>query len=61
VAELVIAWTIHQPGITSALCGAKRPSQIRENAAAASREFSVEQLAHVDRLLAEFPFPAGRG
>ena len=51
VAELVIAWTIHQPGITSALCGAKRPAQIRENAAAASREFSAEQLARVDRLL----------
>ena len=25
VAELVINWTIHQPGITGALCGAKRP------------------------------------
>ena len=30
VAELVINWTIHQPGITAALCGAKRPDQIRE-------------------------------
>ena len=30
VAELVVNWTIHQPGITVALCGAKRPDQIRE-------------------------------
>jgi aryl-alcohol dehydrogenase-like predicted oxidoreductase len=58
VAELVIAWTIHQPGITSALCGAKRPEQIRENAAAADREFTSDQLARVDRLLAEFGLPS---
>ena len=33
VSQVVINWTIHQPGITVALCGAKRPDQIRENAA----------------------------
>jgi aryl-alcohol dehydrogenase-like predicted oxidoreductase len=32
VAQLVVNWTIHQPGITSALCGAKRPYQIQESA-----------------------------
>ena len=34
VSQLVIAWTISRPGITSALCGAKRDWQIRETAAA---------------------------
>ena len=34
VAQLVVAWTIAQPGITSALCGAKRDWQIQETAAA---------------------------
>jgi aryl-alcohol dehydrogenase-like predicted oxidoreductase len=34
VAQLVVNWTIHQPGITVALCGAKRPSQIAESAGA---------------------------
>ena len=34
VAELVVHWTIHQPGVTAALCGAKRPEQIRETAGA---------------------------
>ena len=33
VAEVVLNWTIQRPGITVALCGAKRPEQIRENAA----------------------------
>jgi len=28
MAALVVAWTIHQKGITAALCGAKRPEQI---------------------------------
>jgi aryl-alcohol dehydrogenase-like predicted oxidoreductase len=53
VAELVINWTIHQPGITSALCGAKRPDQIRENAAGAGWRLTAEQLAAIDRALAE--------
>ena len=34
VAELVIAWTIRQPGITFALCGARNPGQASENARA---------------------------
>lgn len=34
VADLVLKWTIQQPGITVALCGAHRPEQIRENARA---------------------------
>jgi len=48
VADLVINWTISQPGITSVLCGAKRPQQIRESAAAMSWRLSPEQLATID-------------
>ncbi|MCK5568424.1 MAG: aldo/keto reductase, partial [Spirochaetes bacterium] len=33
--RLVIAWTIAQPEITVALCGARHPEQIQENAGAA--------------------------
>ncbi len=43
VAEVVINWTIHQPGITVALCGAKRPSQLAETAAAMGWQLSPEQ------------------
>ena len=32
ISQLVVAWTIHQPFITSALCGAKRDWQIQETA-----------------------------
>jgi len=34
MAQLVLAWTISQPGITAALCGARHPEQIRETARA---------------------------
>jgi len=36
LAQLVIAWTIAQPGITFALCGARRVKHSEENAAAGS-------------------------
>jgi aryl-alcohol dehydrogenase-like predicted oxidoreductase len=32
VAQLVLRWTIHRPGITAAVVGARRPEQARENA-----------------------------
>ncbi len=53
VAQLVINWTIHRPGITAALCGAKRPEQLRETAAAAGWTLTGEQLAAIDEALAK--------
>ena len=52
VAQLVINWTIGRPGITSALCGAKRPEQIEETASGADWRLTDEQLARIDRALA---------
>jgi aryl-alcohol dehydrogenase-like predicted oxidoreductase len=48
VAEMVLNWTIHQPGITAALCGAKRPEQIRENARGMGWRLTEQQLAQID-------------
>ena len=58
VAELAIAWTVRQPGVTAALCGAKRPGQIRETAAAGTWRLSDGQLARIDQALAERGTPA---
>jgi aryl-alcohol dehydrogenase-like predicted oxidoreductase len=52
VAELVVNWTIHQPGITAALCGAKRPEQIRQCAGGSGWRLSADQLVEIDRALA---------
>jgi aryl-alcohol dehydrogenase-like predicted oxidoreductase len=51
VAQLVINWTIHQPGISSALCGAKRPCQIEETAGALGWRLSEEQFQLIDQAL----------
>jgi aryl-alcohol dehydrogenase-like predicted oxidoreductase len=51
VAQLVINWTIHRPGITAALCGAKRPEQLRENVGALGWRLNAGQLALIDEAL----------
>ena len=43
LAQLVLAWTIHQPGITHALAGARTPEQAKENAAAGSVDLSDDE------------------
>ncbi|MHB1037252.1 MAG: aldo/keto reductase [Pirellulales bacterium] len=53
VSQLAIHWTIRQSGITAALCGAKRPAQIRENAGAVGWELTEDQWRRIDRALAE--------
>jgi aryl-alcohol dehydrogenase-like predicted oxidoreductase len=53
VAQLVLNWTIHRPGITAALCGAKRPEQIRDNAGGMGWKLTPAQLAQIDAALAE--------
>lgn len=53
VAQLVINWTIHQPGITAALCGAKRPGQIRETAGAMGWELTHEQRQRIEQAISD--------
>ncbi len=53
VAQLVTAWTIAQSGVTVALCGARRPQQIAESAAALEVHLTSEQLAAIERALAD--------
>ena len=48
LAQTVIAWTLAQPGITFALCGARNPQQARENAAAGELRLAPQELAALD-------------
>jgi methylglyoxal reductase len=48
LAQIVIAWTIRQPGVTHALCGARNVAQAQENAAAGNLELTDEQLQQMD-------------
>ena len=54
VAQLVVAWTLAQPGITSALCGAKRPRQIEETSCAMFLKLSDSVLSEIDGWIDEF-------
>lgn len=49
--QLVIAWTIAQPGITSAIVGARDAAQTVENLKAASIKLSASELASINREL----------
>jgi aryl-alcohol dehydrogenase-like predicted oxidoreductase len=53
VAQLVINWTIQREGITAAMCGAKRPDQVEENAGAGGWSLTEEELRRIDDALAE--------
>jgi aryl-alcohol dehydrogenase-like predicted oxidoreductase len=60
VAQLVVNWAIHQPGITAALCGAKRPDQIRETAGAMGWRLAPDELQSINEALARRGTPETR-
>lgn len=60
VSQVSINWTIHQPGITSALCGAKRAAQIEGSAGAMGWELTTEQRAKIDAALERRGEPVSR-
>ncbi|MEO5325041.1 aldo/keto reductase [Mesorhizobium sp. CC13] len=48
MAQVVIAWTLAQPGITFALCGARNPAQALDNARAGQIRLDAADLAVLD-------------
>lgn len=51
VAQLAINWTAYYPGITTPIVGAKRPSQMMENAGGVGWELSEMDRQEIDSLL----------
>jgi len=60
VSQLVLRWTLTQPGITSVLCGAKRAAQVRENAGAAGWELAPAHIEAVEAALQRRGRPSTR-
>lgn len=54
IAQLTLAWTVHQPGLTHALAGARTPQQARENAAAGRATLSDDDLRMMRRAIEEY-------
>jgi len=58
VAQVALAWLLHQPQLTSVIVGARRPEQLADNLAATNVALSADELAALDevsRLPAEYP------
>jgi aryl-alcohol dehydrogenase-like predicted oxidoreductase len=58
VAQVALAWLLHQPQVTSVIVGAKRPEQLADNLGAARLTLSADELKLIDAastLPAEYP------
>jgi aryl-alcohol dehydrogenase-like predicted oxidoreductase len=58
VAQVALAWLLHQPAVTSVIVGAKKPEQLADNIAATQLQLTAEELARLDeasRLPPEYP------
>lgn len=53
MAQLALAWTLHQPGITSAIVGASKAEQIAENAKAADIALTDGILLRISEAIPE--------
>jgi len=54
MAQMAVAWVLHQAGVTSALIGASRPGQVEEAVAALDRlEFGADELETIDAVLGD--------
>jgi aryl-alcohol dehydrogenase-like predicted oxidoreductase len=51
MAQLALAWTFHQPGVTSAIAGSRNPDHVRQNAGAGEVELDAATLSELERLL----------
>lgn len=58
VAQLVIAWTLSQPGVTHALAGARRPLQAHENAKGGDIVIDAGDLQMMRKAVEELGVPS---
>ena len=55
VAELAVAWVLRRPEVTSAIVGARRPSQVAEMVRMADRPLTGDEDAAIEAVLAAHP------
>jgi len=53
LSQVVLNWTIQQPGITCALAGARDPKQVIENAGASKFRLSDDEIKKINQYLSE--------
>lgn len=52
LAHLALAWVLRRPEVASAIVGASRPEQVKENAAASGKTLSADLVAAIDAAVA---------
>ena len=55
LAQLAVAWVLQNPNVSSAIIGATKPAQIKENVKAAGVKLDNETLKAIDRVLGSLP------
>jgi aryl-alcohol dehydrogenase-like predicted oxidoreductase len=55
LAQVALAWNLHQVGVTGTLAGSRNPVHVRENAEAAEIRFTEAQLAGLEALISLGP------
>ncbi|MBX3588073.1 MAG: aldo/keto reductase [Ramlibacter sp.] len=54
VAQVSLAWLLHQPCVSSVIIGAKRPDQLADNIAATKLSLTADEMAQIDQV-SQFP------
>ena len=55
MSQLAIAWVLQNPNVSSAIMGATKPSQVRENVKAAGVKLDVATMKAIDKALGKLP------
>ena len=53
LSQLILNWTIQQPGITCALAGARNPSQVLDNIGATDFSLTKEEISRINNFIAD--------
>src|SRR5262245_21898499 len=51
LAQLALAWNVHQPGVTAAIAGSRNPEHVRSNAAAGDVELDEATRSELDAIV----------
>lgn len=51
LAQLALAWVVHQPGVTAAIAGSRNPDHVRQNAGAGDIELDEGTLREIEAIL----------
>lgn len=55
VAQLALAWVVHQPGVTAAIAGSRNPDHVRQNAEAGDVELDEDTIGEIEAVLSLGP------